>query len=100
MKKTTLKAIYCEHYGRYWFKLTIPEWEECLRTGIKGESHWLPESAALQERPRHIKVEGTIGSPQASYWSTRDDCQVWSPLDWEPEDYKDALEQLEERLRW
>ena len=97
---TTLKAIYCEHYGRFWYKLTVAEWRECLRTGMLGESHLLPEAAALKNRPRHIHCEGTPGEHSATFWSTRDDNQVWSPLDWEPEDYEDALEQLEERLQW
>jgi hypothetical protein len=86
--------IYAQHYGVYWFSLTIDEWRECLRTGIAGESHMMPKYSALQRRPKHIRCEGVPGSPQASFWSTRDDVLLYSPLDWEIDDYKDALEEL------
>lgn len=88
--------IYVEQYGGWW-KLTAKEWRTICEGGARGEGHMLP-GKCLKKRPG--KVVGATdydddGGGRPSYYARRDGILIYSPLDWEPEDYEMALQDLE-----
>lgn len=85
--------IYVQQFGGFW-RLSEAEWRGVLASGIAGEGHVLPERGMLRSRPRGIHRD----ADGPGYWTSRNDILFHQPLDWEPDDYREALEELEARL--
>lgn len=90
-----MTIIYVEQYGAWW-KLTPEHWHGLLEGGCLGWGHELPSKfGRLTRRPPLVGVtypDGPEGRP--SYFARRDDVLVYRPLDWEPNDYFAALDDL------
>lgn len=96
MMEHKIKSVYAEQFGAWW-KLTVAQWRELCKSGIANNGHELPESAMLKNRPSFIHAVRNE-SGRASYWTTRNDILVCSPLDWESEAYQQSLDELDEML--
>lgn len=86
--------IYVEQYGAFW-RLTPAAWRALCEEGLKGNGHNLPERP-LRNRPRTIG-RTDYGDGDGSYYPKRPDILVYRPLDWEVEDYQEALNELKEK---
>lgn len=100
-----IKAVYCEQYG-YLFKLTPGDWHRMLREAIEsGGGHTFMPSMELKRRPGTVigKVMENGGEPgdNTPYFYVlpehKDTVLLYQPLDWELENYQDALKELEEK---
>jgi hypothetical protein len=85
--------VYVEQYG-YWWKLSLDQWKQIIQGAIKGDGYELPQSAQLKIRPRTVGAT-EYGGETPSYFSRREDVVIYSPLDWDTEDFKFALEELQ-----
>jgi hypothetical protein len=94
--KATIHAIHVEQFEGWW-KLSPDEWRELLKGGIEGNGHELPRTRMLKRRSRHVgATDYGDGEGRNSYFARRDGILIYSPLDWEPENYADALAELDE----
>lgn len=86
------KVIYVQQYGAWW-KFTPQVWRKICEGGARGEGHMLPPACMMRKRSPLVGVV-QYGDEQPTYYPLRDDVLVYSPLDWEPEDYASALKEL------
>ena len=90
--------IYAQQYGGWW-KMTADEWRKVLLEGIETETHELPRNCQMKRRSRLVGATSyESGEGHTSYYPLADDILVYSPLDWEEWDYREALKELDERL--
>jgi len=87
----TKKFVYVGQYDAFW-RLTPDEWEQICRDGMKG-GYDLSPFKQLAGRPIWLKrhPDGSTG-----YYRTRQDMLYYEPLDWDAEDFREALDELEE----
>jgi len=91
----TVKAVYVEQYGMFW-RLTLCEWKALCEQGVKGEGHLLPSNRALKRRPSAAIGVENYGSGRLTYYPRTDTVWLYQPLDWEVEDYQNALAKIKE----
>lgn len=89
-----VKAVYVEQYDGWW-RYSLAQWRKLLEGGIEGNGHVL-ENPMLRNRPRFIYIDGNPGEVGRSYYTLRNDVIIYSPLDWETDDYRSALKDLDE----
>lgn len=89
-----IRTIYVEQYG-WWWKLTPEQWRALCTGGAAGHGHQLPEKS-LRRRSALVGATGyNDGRGKKSYFPLRDGIRVYSPLDWEADDYREALRELD-----
>jgi hypothetical protein len=94
-----VRVIYVEQYGGWW-KLSPDQWRELCERGAAGNGHMLPDKASLRRRsPLVGETNYNDGMGKKTYYPLRTYVLVYSPLDWESEDYQDALQELELGMR-
>lgn len=92
--KAAIKAVYVEQYGAWW-KLSLDEWRQILASGAAGNGHTLPNERAMGRRSRLVgATDYGDGEGETSYYPKADGILIYSPLDWWPEDYESALQEL------
>lgn len=83
-----IKAVIVEQYGYFW-KLTPDEWREILKAGVNG-GYELPRHRQLKRKPSYV------GRMERDYFSARNDIPLKTPLDWTPDDFAEALADMNE----
>lgn len=84
------KFIYIGNYGYCW-KLTEDQWRTVIAGALRGEGYDLSPYRELQRPPRW-----TYQDENGRRYSTRNDRTYYEPLDWGPEDFTAALEELDQ----
>lgn len=89
----TPKTVYVTQYGVFW-KLTPLQWRDLCAAAIKDDGYDLDKVALrLKDRPRAIRRD--MDSDRDSYYTTRNDMPLFHPLDWDKEQFEDALRDIE-----
>jgi hypothetical protein len=86
-------TIYVEQYGAWW-KFTPDVWRAVLLDGVAKGGHSLPDANRIARRSPLVGVADS-GSGHPSYFPMRNNVLVYHPLDWDEEDYTDALVELD-----
>jgi hypothetical protein len=84
------KYVYVGQFGFCW-RLTVEQWRALCEAGARGEGYNLEPYRELKRFPRGIWLDRETGRRS----STRNDILYYEPLDWEPDWFQSALEDLE-----
>lgn len=92
-----MRHIYIGQFG-VCFRLTLDQWRRLCEGGAAGEGYDLShfDAKELRRFPPGV-VKEIRDSDQRS--SVRSDLLYYEPLDWYDYDFRDHLEELDERLR-
>jgi hypothetical protein len=93
-----IRSIFVVQYGGWW-KLTPDEWTQICRDGMTGDGYMLPRHRTITRRsPLVGATDYNDGEGRTSYYPLRDDVLVYTPLDWEPEEFGEALKELDKKM--
>lgn len=82
-------AVYVENMGHFW-KLTKDQWREVCQAGASGAGYDLDAyGPPLKTRPWWVRKSDSRG-----FWGIHRYHRLRSPLDWEPDEFKEALNEL------
>jgi hypothetical protein len=87
--------IYVGQYGGWW-RLTSAEWWVVVADGLAG-GYVLPDSALLSRRPPTVGltvIPNRYGGTDGIYHARNPQDRLYFPLDWTPEDWEQAAEEL------
>lgn len=88
-------TIYVTQYGCWW-RLTPEQWRQVCIDGQTERGYVLPARAAVKRRPaRDVGVTDYKDNAPQSFYARRDDVRVFTPLDWEPSEFADAIHELD-----